>query len=633
MFGATTLGTTTADAGGNWSYTLTGATASPTGNIATIGQGTGKTITATTTGGTATSGSFTVDTIGAVAKSSDLNNLWNSGKNVFSVGVTDNVTGATSVHVVDTTATRTGTPFDASLTSGTSVNGTWTHSISTLVSKDSMTLTLTDAAGNVSTATGAAPAGAAGSPINLALLAPTTAAGTPITVTISGVPADWSLNQGTNLGNGTWLVQQADLATLEVTTASTYAGAMLLTVQESWTNADGSGGMAIVADNVEAYGAGAPIYAWSGDDTLTGSAGKDTFVFANPIGNDVIHHFDAGMDQVDLVGFGIADFASLQGHIANDASGNAVITLGDGETITIDGVDASQLTAGNFAFDQEPVLHNDGTLAISDGAMMPVSGIIDNTGVIQLNSTGSETDLEIIQHGATLQGGGQVVLSDDSHNTIYGSTADTLLHNVDNTISGAGNIGGGSLTLVNDGSIIADGTHALTIDTGANHVTNTGTLEATGSGGLVIDSPLDNSGTLWANGGNVTVNGDVSGSGHAQVSGTATLDFGGITQQDINLDSDAIGTLKLDHAESFKGTVSGLDANDVLDLGDVAFGSNTNVSYTANEAGNGGVLSVTDGVHTAQIGLSGQYAAAGFQAGGDHDLGTTITYHPELVTA
>ncbi|HWT98316.1 MAG TPA: Ig-like domain-containing protein, partial [Terriglobales bacterium] len=477
------------------------------------------------------------------------------------------------------------------------------------------------------------PAGVAGSPINLALLAPQLASSNPITVKVSGVPSDWTLNQGTNLGGGIWIIQQADLASLEVTTASTFAGAVVLNIEESWTNSDGSSGVHLVDDNVEAYGAGSPIYAWSGDDTLTGSAGKDSFVFANPIGNDVIQHFDVGMDQVDLVGFGIADFTALQGHIANDANGNAVITLGDGETITIDGVDAGQLTAGNFAFDQEPVMHNGGTLAISDGAFMPVSGVIDNTGVIQLNSTGNETDLEIIQHGATLQGGGQVVLSDDSHNTIYGSTADTLLHNVDNTISGAGNIGGGSLTLVNDGSIVADGTHALTIDTGTNHITNTGTLEATGSGGLVIDSPLDNSGTLWANGGNVTVNGDVSGSGHAQVSGTAMLDFGGSTQQDINLDSDAVGTLKLDHAESYKGTVSGLDANDVLDLGDVAFGSNTNVSYAANEAGNGGVLSVTDGVHTAQIGLSGQYAAAGFQAGGDHDLGTTITFHPELVTA
>jgi hypothetical protein len=477
------------------------------------------------------------------------------------------------------------------------------------------------------------PAGIAGEGINLGLVAPELAEGTPITVKVSGMPTDWTLNQGTNLGNGIWLIQQAGLASLEVTTASTYAGALILNVEESWTNADGTSGTAIIADNVEAYAAGSPIFAWSSNDTLSGSAGNDMFVFANPIGADVIHHFDTGMDQVDLVGFGISDFASLQGHIANDGSGNAVVTLADGETITIDGVDASQLTAGNFAFDQEPVLHNDGILAISDGALMPVSGIVDNTGVIQLNSAGNETDLEIIQHGVTLQGGGHVVLSDDSLNTIYGSTSDTLLHNVDNTVSGAGNIGAGSLTLINDGTIVADGSHSLTIDTGANHITNSGTLESTGSGGLVIHSPLDNSGVLWANGGDITVHGDVSGSGHAQISGTATLDFGGITQEDVNFDSDAAGTLKLDHSQSFQGTVSGLDANDVLDLGDVAFGSGTALNFAANEAGTGGTLSVTDGTHTAQIALSGQYAAGSFQASLDHDLGTAITYHPELQTA
>ena len=35
----------------------------------------------------------------------------------------------------------------------------------------------------------------------------------------------------------------------------------------SWTNADGTTGITIVADNVEAYAPGNPIFAWSGDDT------------------------------------------------------------------------------------------------------------------------------------------------------------------------------------------------------------------------------------------------------------------------------------------------------------------------------------------------------------------------------
>ena len=132
-----------------------------------------------------------------------------------------------------------------------------------------------------------APAGIAGDPINLALTDPSGGQATgPITLTVTGVPSDWSLNQGTNNGNGSWTVETNDLSALTVTTASTYAGAMVLNVTESWTNADGSTGSAIVSDNVEVFAKGAPIFAWSGDDTLTGAGAKDLFVFAQPIGND-----------------------------------------------------------------------------------------------------------------------------------------------------------------------------------------------------------------------------------------------------------------------------------------------------------------------------------------------------------
>jgi hypothetical protein len=82
------------------------------------------------------------------------------------------------------------------------------------------------------------------------------------------------------------------------------------------------------------------------------------------------------------------------------------------------------------------------------------------------------------------------------------------------------------MTLVNEGMIIANGEHALVIDTGSNIITNSGTLEATGSGGLIIESGVDNSGHLWANGGDITVHGDVTGAGDATISGTATLEFG-----------------------------------------------------------------------------------------------------------
>ena len=148
----------------------------------------------------------------------------------------------------------------------------------------------------------ATPAGMAGEPINLALNNPS-GIGAITTVTIDGVSADWSMNAGTNNGDGSWTVQTSDPSSLTVTTPASFTGAAVFQVTETWTNADGSAGSASVADNVEAYAPGSPIFAVSGDDTLTGGGGNDEFVFSQPIGNDTIYNFTAATDKIDLVGF------------------------------------------------------------------------------------------------------------------------------------------------------------------------------------------------------------------------------------------------------------------------------------------------------------------------------------------
>ena len=127
-------------------------------------------------------------------------------------------------------------------------NGNWTLTTSNnVVDQAQLTFValVTDNAGNTATTslTVSDPAGVAGSPINLALTDPSGGQATgPITLTFTGVPSDWSLNQGTNLGNGTWTVQTNDLSALTVLTAAAYSGAMVLGVTETWTNANGSNG-------------------------------------------------------------------------------------------------------------------------------------------------------------------------------------------------------------------------------------------------------------------------------------------------------------------------------------------------------------------------------------------------------
>jgi hypothetical protein len=242
---------------------------------------------------------------------------------------------------------------------------------------------------------------------------------------------------------------------------------------------------------------------------------------------------------------------------------------------------------------------------------MPFSGALENSGSIHLSSTGSETALEIVQHGLTLLGGGTVTLSDSSSNVIFGSADDVTLTNVDNTISGAGQLGDGHLTLINEGTINATGSNALVIDTGVHAVDNSGTLEALGAGGLFVLGDIVNEGLLWANGSDLSIGGDVAGSGSALISGHGTLELGGSFSEQVKFDDDAAGKLVLDHPADFHGVISGFNSNDTLDLEGLLTQAAT-LNYNENAQGTGGVLTVTDGSTTVNIALNGQYTAADF---------------------
>ena len=451
------------------------------------------------------------------------------------------------------------------------------------------------------------PAGVSGSPMNLGLTDPADHVGS-VTVAIAGVPSGWTLSEGTNNGDGSWTIQASSVSMLSITSSANYAGAMALQVTMSWTNADGSSGFARATDNVEVFAQGAPIFAWSGEDHLTGSSGKDLFVFAQPIGHDTIYSFNASEDQIDLIGYwGFTNFNDVQHHLSEDSASNAVITLANGQSITLFDVPGSSLSASNFVFDHTPALLNTETLTINDGALLPLSGIITNTGTIALDSTGNEAHLELIQNGITLQGGGQVVLSDSDENLISGTAPSVTLTNMDNTISGAGQLGAGQMTLINNGTITAIGTHALVVDTGTNVVTNAGTLEAIGSGGLILNSDIVNSGLIWANGGNITINGAVTGSGSAMISGAATLELGAESSANVTFGADAAGTLILRDPTGFSGTISGLSSADHIDLANISYETASVYGITYSSNTNITTLVITGETNTDTISLLGNY--------------------------
>ncbi|WP_277588064.1 calcium-binding protein [Pseudomonas chlororaphis] len=213
-------------------------------------------------------------------------------------------------------------------------------------------------------------------------------------------------------------------------------------------------------------------------------------------------------------------------------------------SITVDGTGQWTYTLANGT----------GTLTIADGAIMPFGGSIHNSGTIELGSAGNETRLEILFRGATLTGGGQVLLSDNAQNVIFGGSADTVLTNVDNRISGAGQLGAGQM-------ILASGLNSLVLDTGTHTIANSGVLESTGTGGMTVASTVENTGHLWANGGDLHLLADVTGNGSATIDGDASLTFAGAAHTSVAFHGEGAGSLV---GSMLADTLSGGDGNGII---------------------------------------------------------------------
>ncbi len=123
-----------------------------------------------------------------------------------------------------------------------------------------------------------------------------------------------------------------------------------------------------------------------------------------------------------------------------------------GGTLTTSGNGVIDDAAGQYAYLTN--VTNKGTYNILNNAETVISGTITNDGTISLLAAGNTTALDIAAGGATLTGTGSVVMGTGSMNYIFGSSGATLT--IDQGISGVGNIGDGSLILVNNNTIDAN---------------------------------------------------------------------------------------------------------------------------------------------------------------------------------
>ncbi|MDE2477086.1 MAG: hypothetical protein KGO48_18665, partial [Alphaproteobacteria bacterium] len=115
-----------------------------------------------------------------------------------------------------------------------------------------------------------------------------------------------------------------------------------------------------------------------------------------------------------------------------------------------------------------------------------------------------------------------------------------------------------------------------------------------------------------------------TGAGTAQIDGNAEIEIGNPSSGQVTFAPGSTGTLRLDDSQGFSGTVAGLafDGSNFIDLSDILYGASTVANYFGNSSG--GTLTVTDGVHSANIKLSGNYLGSSFVVASDDHGGTLL---------
>ena len=139
----------------------------------------------------------------------------------------------------------------------------------------------------------------------------------------------------------------------------------------------------------------------------------------------------------------------------SDASNWNSGAITSGENILINLTTAATDVDTNFTIGTLTLSHAGDSATILNGVQLTVGGNISNAGTITLGSSGNITEF-VLNANATLSGGGTLVMSNNANNYIFGAAATDTLTNQE-TISGAGHIGNGQLTLVNSGTINSNG--------------------------------------------------------------------------------------------------------------------------------------------------------------------------------
>jgi hypothetical protein len=109
-------------------------------------------------------------------------------------------------------------------------------------------------------------------------------------------------------------------------------------------------GNAGVASTLVAGNGGDTLYVTGTAGTiLTGGTGHDTFAFPNVMGHDEVTNFGTPEDTLQFNATLFSNFTAAMNH-ASQSGANTVFTIDANDTVTLDNVTKTSLTAGNFHF-------------------------------------------------------------------------------------------------------------------------------------------------------------------------------------------------------------------------------------------------------------------------------------------
>lgn len=199
-----------------------------------------------------------------------------------------------------------------------------------------------------------------------------------------------------------------------------------------------------------------------------------------------------------------------------------------------------------------------GGLVLADGAILTLqnNGTLTGTSSMTLSSTGSTTRFRLVGT-LTVDTSASITMGNNANNILSGHEGVGSLVN-QGTISGAGQIGAGGMTITNSGTITANQAAGLVIDPSFNGLTNTGTLRATSGATLTLQD--SNVGVGYTNtGGNITAENAsfvelnsllAFSGGNITTTGTGTVRINGSFLGNVAINNGAGGTIQVFGSEN-----------------------------------------------------------------------------------